>query len=111
MPYLGYPRQDRKDKPRVPIRAELVEPDECRRAAGDHHGPALGADRGFFDIPMDHLFAAPVFVDFLSRQNYGPITVVSPDTGGAERARAYAKRLGAGLAIVDKRRPRPARPR
>ncbi len=60
--------------------------------------------QGFFDIPTDHLFAAPVIIDYLSRQNYGKLTIVSPDAGGAERARAYAKRLGAELAIIDKRR-------
>jgi ribose-phosphate pyrophosphokinase len=60
--------------------------------------------QGFFDIPVDHLFAAPVIIDYLARQNYGPVTIVSPDVGGAERARAYAKRLDADLAIVDKRR-------
>jgi ribose-phosphate pyrophosphokinase len=60
--------------------------------------------QGFFDIPVDHLFAAPVIIDYLVRQNFGPITIVSPDVGGAERARAYAKRLDADLAIIDKRR-------
>jgi ribose-phosphate pyrophosphokinase len=60
--------------------------------------------QAFFDIPVDHLFAAPVIIDYLARQNIGPITIVSPDVGGAERARAYAKRLDADLAIVDKRR-------
>jgi ribose-phosphate pyrophosphokinase len=60
--------------------------------------------QGFFDIPVDHLFAAPVVIDYLVRQNFGPVTIVSPDVGGAERARAYAKRLDADLAIIDKRR-------
>ena len=60
--------------------------------------------QGFFDIPVDHLFAAPVIIDYLARQNFGPVTIVSPDVGGAERARAYAKRLDAELAIIDKRR-------
>ncbi len=60
--------------------------------------------QGFFDIPVDHLFAAPVIIDYLARQNFGPVTIVSPDAGGAERARAYAKRLDADLAIIDKRR-------
>jgi ribose-phosphate pyrophosphokinase len=60
--------------------------------------------QGFFDIPVDHLFAAPAIIEYLARQNFGPITIVSPDVGGAERARAYAKRLDADLAIIDKRR-------
>ena len=60
--------------------------------------------QGFFDIPVDHLFAAPILIDYIARQNFGPVTIVSPDAGGAERARAYAKRLDADLAIIDKRR-------
>ncbi len=106
IPYYGYARQDRKDKPRVPISAKLVA--NLLSAAGasrvltmDLHKAQI---QGFFDIPVDHLFAAPVVIDYLSRQNMGPITIVSPDVGGAERARAYAKRLDADLAIVDKRR-------
>lgn len=106
IPYYGYARQDRKDKPRVPISAKLVA--NLLSAAGvsrvltmDLHKAQI---QGFFDIPVDHLFAAPVIIDYLSRQHYGKLTLVSPDAGGAERARAYAKRLGAELAIVDKRR-------
>src|SRR5690606_4581637 len=106
IPYYGYARQDRKDKPRVPISAKLVA--NLLSAAGasriltmDLHKAQI---QGFFDIPVDHLFAAPVVIDYLARQNMGPITIVSPDAGGAERARAYAKRLDADLAIVDKRR-------
>jgi ribose-phosphate pyrophosphokinase len=106
IPYYGYARQDRKDKPRVPISAKLVA--NLLSAAGadrvltmDLHKAQI---QGFFDIPTDHLFAAPVIIDYLSRQNYGKVTIVSPDAGGAERARAYAKRLGADLAIIDKRR-------
>jgi ribose-phosphate pyrophosphokinase len=106
IPYYGYARQDRKDKPRVPISAKLVA--NLLSAAGanriltmDLHKAQIQA---FFDIPVDHLFAAPVIIEYLARQNMGPITIVSPDVGGAERARAYAKRLDADLAIVDKRR-------
>jgi ribose-phosphate pyrophosphokinase len=106
VPYYGYARQDRKDKPRVPISAKLVA--NLLSAAGvsrvltmDLHKAQI---QGFFDIPVDHLFAAPIIIDYLSRQRYGKLTMVSPDAGGAERARAYAKRLGAELAIVDKRR-------
>jgi ribose-phosphate pyrophosphokinase len=106
IPYYGYARQDRKDKPRVPISAKLVA--NLLGAAGanrvltmDLHKPQI---QGFFDMPVDHLFAAPVIIEYIARQNYGPLTIVSPDVGGAERARAYAKRLDADLAIVDKRR-------
>jgi ribose-phosphate pyrophosphokinase len=106
MPYYGYARQDRKDKPRVPISAKLVA--NLLSAAGasrvltmDLHKAQI---QGFFDIPVDHLFAAPVIIDYLARLGYPDLTIVSPDAGGAERARAYAKRLGAELAIIDKRR-------
>ncbi len=106
IPYYGYARQDRKDKPRVPISAKLVA--NLITAAGanrvltmDLHKAQIQA---FFDIPVDHLFAAPCIIDYFVRQNFGPITIVSPDAGGAERARAYAKRLDAELAIIDKRR-------
>jgi ribose-phosphate pyrophosphokinase len=106
IPYYGYARQDRKDKPRVPISAKLVA--NLLSAAGTNRVLTMDLHKaqiqGFFDIPVDHLFAAPVIIDYLSRQNVGPITIVSPDVGGAERARAYAKRLDADLAIVDKRR-------
>ncbi|MCC7008756.1 MAG: ribose-phosphate pyrophosphokinase [Acidobacteria bacterium] len=106
IPYYGYARQDRKDKPRVPISAKLVA--NLLGAAGadriltmDLHKAQI---QGFFDIPVDHLFAAPVIIEYLGRQNLGPVTIVSPDVGGAERARAYAKRIDADLAIIDKRR-------
>jgi len=106
IPYYGYARQDRKDKPRVPISAKLVA--NLNTAAGANRVLTMDLHKaqiqGFFDIPVDHLFAAPVIIDYVARQNVGPVTIVSPDVGGAERARAYAKRLDADLAIVDKRR-------
>jgi ribose-phosphate pyrophosphokinase len=106
IPYYGYARQDRKDKPRVPISAKLVA--NILSAAGANRVLTMDLHKaqiqGFFDIPVDHLFAAPVIIDYLARQRYPNITIVAPDAGGAERARAYAKRLGAGLAVVDKRR-------
>jgi ribose-phosphate pyrophosphokinase len=106
VPYYGYARQDRKDKPRVPISAKLVanllSASGCNRVLTmDLHKAQI---QGFFDIPVDHLFAAPVIIEYLSRLNYPTLTIVSPDAGGAERARAYAKRLDAELAIIDKRR-------
>jgi ribose-phosphate pyrophosphokinase len=106
IPYYGYARQDRKDKPRVPISAKLVA--NLLSAAGTNRVLTMDLHKaqiqGFFDIPVDHLFAAPVIVDYLSRLHHPDLTVVSPDAGGAERARAYAKRLDAELAVVDKRR-------
>jgi ribose-phosphate pyrophosphokinase len=106
IPYYGYARQDRKDKPRVPISAKLVA--NVLSASGvdrvltmDLHKAQI---QGFFDIPVDHLFAAPVIIDHLARLGFPDLTIVSPDAGGAERARAYAKRLGGELAIIDKRR-------
>jgi ribose-phosphate pyrophosphokinase len=106
IPYYGYARQDRKDKPRVPISAKLVA--NLITAAGANRVLTMDLHKaqiqGFFDIPVDHLFAAPCIIDYFVRQNFGPITIVSPDAGGAERARAYAKRLDAELAIIDKRR-------
>jgi ribose-phosphate pyrophosphokinase len=106
LPYYGYARQDRKDKPRVPISAKLVA--NVLSAAGTHRVLTMDLHKAqiqaFFDIPVDHLFAAPVIVDHLSRLDQPNLTIVSPDAGGAERARAYAKRLGAELAIIDKRR-------
>jgi ribose-phosphate pyrophosphokinase len=106
IPYYGYGRQDRKDKPRVPISAKLVA--NLLSAAGTNRVLTMDLHKaqiqGFFDIPVDHLFAAPVIIDHLARQNFGEVTIVSPDAGGAERARAYAKRLDAELAIIDKRR-------
>jgi len=106
IPYYGYARQDRKDKPRVPISAKLVA--DLLSTAGtdriltmDLHAAQI---QGFFDVPVDHLFAAPVIMDHVSRLRLPDLTVVSPDAGGVERAWAYAKRLGAALAIMDKRR-------
>ncbi len=106
IPYYGYARQDRKDKPRVPISAKLVA--NILSAAGTNRVLTMDLHKaqiqGFFDIPVDHLFAAPVIIDYLSRQQFQRLTIVSPDAGGAERARAYAKRIDADLAIIDKRR-------
>ena len=109
IPYYGYARQDRKDKPRVPITAKLVA--DLVSTAGtdriltmDLHAAQI---QGFFDVPVDHLFAAPVIMDYVSKLKLPNLTVVSPDAGGVERARAYAKRLEAALAIVDKRRESP----
>ncbi len=106
VPYYGYARQDRKDKPRVPISAKLVA--NLLSAAGTHRVLTMDLHKaqiqGFFDIPVDHLFAAPVIIEYLARLNHPKLTIVSPDAGGAERARAYAKRLDAELAVVDKRR-------
>jgi ribose-phosphate pyrophosphokinase len=109
LPYYGYARQDRKDKPRVPISAKLVA--DLLSAAGtdrvltmDLHAAQI---QGFFNVPVDHLFAAPVILEYVSRLKLPRLTVVSPDAGGVERARAYAKRLDAALAIVDKRREAP----
>jgi ribose-phosphate pyrophosphokinase len=108
IPYFGYARSDKKDRPRVPISAKLVS--NLITKAGAHR--VLTVDlhasqiQGFFDIPVDHLFAAPVVVDYFNRNPIDNLIVVAPDTGGAERARAYAKRLNAGLALCDKRRER-----
>jgi ribose-phosphate pyrophosphokinase len=106
IPYYGYARQDRKDKPRVPISAKLVA--NLLGAAGTNRVLTMDLHKaqiqGFFDIPVDHLFAAPVIIEHLARLNYPDLTIVAPDAGGAERARAYAKRLGGELAVVDKRR-------
>jgi ribose-phosphate pyrophosphokinase len=109
IPYYGYARQDRKDKPRVPISAKLVA--DLLSTAGtdriltmDLHASQI---QGYFDVPVDHLFAAPVIIDYVLKLQLPDLTVVSPDAGGVERARAYAKRLGASLAIVDKRRDVP----
>ena len=109
LPYYGYARQDRKDKPRVPISAKLVadllSTAGCSRVLTmDLHAPQI---QGFFDVPVDHLFAAPVIMDYVAKLKLPRLTVVSPDAGGVERARAYAKRLEATLAIVDKRRESP----
>ncbi len=106
IPYYGYARQDRKDKPRVPISSKLVA-DLLTTAGADRalvvdlHAPQL---QGFFNIPVDHLFASPVLVDYFRKLNLPNLTVVSPDAGGVERARFFAKKMDAALAIVDKRR-------
>jgi ribose-phosphate pyrophosphokinase len=106
LPYYGYARQDRKDKPRVPISAKLVA--GLLETAGadrvltlDLHAAQI---QGFFDIPVDHLYASPVLIEYFRAQNLADVTVVSPDAGGVERARAFAKRLNSPLAIIDKRR-------
>jgi ribose-phosphate pyrophosphokinase len=107
IPYFGYARQDRKDRPRVPITAKLVcdlltSAGAMRILTMDLHAAQI---QGFFNIPVDHLFAAPVLIDQIRELQNGSLVIVSPDAGGVERARAFAKRLEAGLAIVDKRRP------
>ena len=106
LPYYGYSRQDRKDKPRVPISAKVVA--SLLVTAGADRVLTLelhaGQIQGFFDIPVDHLFSAPIMVEYFKKLNLENITVVSPDAGGVERARAFAKRLTAPLAIIDKRR-------
>ncbi len=108
VPYYGYSRQDRKVSPRAPISAKLVA--DFLEAAGvdrvvtvDLHA---GQIQGFFDVPVDNLFAQPVLLEAI-RQVASDVVIVSPDAGGVERARSYAKRLGVGLAIIDKRRDRP----
>ncbi len=109
VPYYGYARQDRKDQPRVPITAKLVANLVTTAGADrvltmDLHA---GQIQGFFDIPLDHLYAITVFEGYIKRKRFKSFVVVSPDVGGIKMARAYAKRLGAGLAIVDKRRSSP----
>jgi ribose-phosphate pyrophosphokinase len=108
MPYFGYGRQDRKDKPRVPITAKLVA--DLITAAGVNRVLALdlhaGQLQGYFNIPVDHLFATPVLVEYFRQQPYTNLCVISPDAGGVERAGAFAKRLDASLSIIDKRRDR-----
>src|SRR3954452_8420248 len=106
IPYYGYARQDKKDRPRVPITAKLVA-DLISKAGADRVLTLdLHADQiqGFFDVPVDHLFAAPVLLDAVRELEVPDLVIVSPDAGGVERSRAIAKRLGVGLAIVDKRR-------
>jgi ribose-phosphate pyrophosphokinase len=106
LPYYGYARQDRKDKPRVPISAKLIaklleKAGADRILALDLHAAQI---QGFFDVPVDHLFATPVMIDYLKRVQTPATVVVSPDAGGVERARAFAKRINVPLAIIDKRR-------
>jgi ribose-phosphate pyrophosphokinase len=107
LPYYGYARQDRKDRPRMPISAKLVaslleRAGASRVLALDLHAAQI---QGFFDIPVDHLFSAPVMVGYFENHvERGDLIIVSPDAGGVERARSFAKRLNAPLAIIDKRR-------
>lgn len=109
IPYYGYARQDRKVQPRTPISSKLVS--DLITAAGASRVVSVdlhaGQIQGFFNIPFDHLYALTVFMDFFKKNPIDNLVIVSPDVGGAERARAYAKRLGASLAIIDKRRPAP----
>ena len=109
LPYYGYSRQDRKDRPRVPISAKLVASLLVTAGANrvltiDLHAAQI---QGFFDIPVDHLYGRPVLVEYLKSLRLPSLTVISPDAGGVERSRALAKRLGAPLAIIDKRREGP----
>ena len=109
MPYYGYARQDRKDQPRVPIGAKLM----ANMITGAGVDRVLGVDfpqhqlQGFFDVPVDHLYAMPVFTAHYRKMNLNDPVVVAPDVGSAKMARGFAKRLNATLAIIDKRRPRP----
>ena len=109
LPYFGYARQDRKDQPRAPISAKLVAnlitvAGADRALTMDLHSAQI---QGFFDIPFDHLYAAPVMIDHFSKKRLSDLVVVAPDVGGVKMARAYAKRLSADLVLTDKRRPRP----
>ena len=103
LPYYGYARQDRKAEPRVPITAKLVA-DLITVAADRVLRPACRSDTGFFNIPVDNIFATPVILEYLKKLDLKDLVVVSPDAGGVERARAFAKKLDASLAIIDKRR-------
>ncbi len=109
LPYYGYARQDRKVSPRAPITAKLVA--DLITTAGAQRVLAMdlhaGQIQGFFNIPVDHLFAAPVLLEYIRNRLRDPLVIVSPDAGGVERARAFGKRLKAGLAIIDKRRDSP----
>jgi ribose-phosphate pyrophosphokinase len=109
IPYFGYARQDRKSKPRTPISARLVA--DLLTAAGVERVLSIdlhaGQIQGFFNIPVDHLYAMPVLLEHLKSRFTSEAVIVSPDAGGVERARAYSKRLGTSLAIIDKRRPSP----
>ena len=109
IPYFAYARQDRKDQPRVPITAKLVA--NILDGAGANRILTLdlhaGQIQGFFDIPLDHLYAINVFQDYFAKKNIKDLVIVAPDVGAVKMARAYAKRFGAGLAIVDKRRSSP----
>lgn len=109
IPYYGYARQDRKDQPRVPISAKLMA--DLITTAGAHRALTMdlhaGPIQGFFNIPVDHLYATPVLLDYIKKSGFSDCVVVSPDAGGVERARAFAKHLDANLAIIDKRREGP----
>jgi ribose-phosphate pyrophosphokinase len=109
IPYFGYARQDRKDQPRVPITAKLVA--DLVTTAGTDRVLTMdlhaGQIQGFFNVPVDHLYAMPVLLDYITKKKINDLVVVSPDAGGVERARALAKRLQANLAIIDKRREGP----
>ncbi len=109
IPYYGYARQDRKDKPRVPISSKLVA--DLLTAAGTDRILSMdlhaGQIQGFFDIPVDHLYGMPVLIEYLKKLKIPNLTVLSPDAGGVERARGFAKRLDVELALVDKRRTAP----
>jgi ribose-phosphate pyrophosphokinase len=108
IPYYGYARQDRKVQPRVPISARLVA--DLLSAVGVNRVLTIdlhaGQIQGFFDIPVDHLYAAPVLSEYVKKRYTNDVVIVSPDAGGVERARAFAKRLNVSLAIIDKRRER-----
>jgi ribose-phosphate pyrophosphokinase len=109
IPYFGYARQDRKDQPRVPITAKLVA--DLMTTAGADRVLSMdlhaGQIQGFFNVPVDHLYALPVLLDYIVKKQMTDLVVVSPDAGGVERARALAKRIQANLAIIDKRREGP----
>ena len=109
IPYFGYARQDRKDEPRVPISAKLVA--DLISTAGTDRVLTMdlhaGQIQGFFNVPVDHLYALPVLLDYITKKQFKDLVVVSPDAGGVERARAFAKRLQTNLAIIDKRREGP----
>ncbi|MBI4212364.1 MAG: ribose-phosphate pyrophosphokinase [Deltaproteobacteria bacterium] len=109
LPYYGYARQDRKTSPRTPISSKLVA--DLITAAGAHRILTMdlhaGQIQGFFNIPVDHLFAKPVLIDYLKGQLQNNVIMIAPDAGGAERARSYAKILHCPMALIDKRRPRP----
>ncbi len=109
IPYYGYGRQDRKVKPRVPISAKLVA--DLITTAGANRVVAMdlhaGQIQGYFNIPVDNIFAAPILLKYIQNNAEGDLVIVSPDAGGVERARAFAKRLSASLAIIDKRRITP----
>src|SRR5919201_2225871 len=109
IPYFGYARQDRKDEPRVPISAKLMA-DLITTAGADRvltMDLHAGQIQGFFNIPVDHLYATPVLLDYIKKKGVENLVIVSPDAGGVERARAFAKRLQAHLAIIDTRREGP----